>query len=328
MTQRKISMPIVELAGLAGEVSRNKNYSVRAAPPQDADELSLLMNSFHEMLSQIQQRDTALQTAHDELEERVHERTIELEKAQRDLRVLSGRLIQMQDEERRRIARELHDSAGQILIALKLNLEHIQRKLQQLGPEASRMAETLGLIDQLTRELRTISHLLHPPLLDELGLVSAVRWYVEGFSERSKIPVKLELDPEFGRLPSEIETTVFRIVQECLTNIHRHSGSASACIKIAREDGSVTVEVQDYGKGISTKGKNGEAGPVTPGVGIQGMRERVRQLGGRITFRSDSKGTLIVAKVPLPASGTFAEIVGKEASAPVDPFRVSSEERN
>src|SRR5581483_9851948 len=166
----------------------------------------------------------------------------------------------------------------------KLNLEHIQRKLLQLGPEAARMAETLSLIDQLTRVLRTISHLLHPPLLDELGLVSAVRWLVEGFSERSKIPLKLKLDAAFGRLPSELETTVFRIVQECLTNIHRHSGSPSASIKITRDENSVTVEVQDYGKGLAPGSGNGESGPVTPGVGIQGMRERVRQLGGKLTF--------------------------------------------
>ncbi len=330
MSQRKISKPIVELAELADEVSRNKNYSVRAAASGDADELSRLMNSFNEMLSQIHQRDTALQAAHDELEGRVQERTRELEKAQQDLRALSGRLIQMQDEERRRIARELHDSAGQILIALKLNLEHIQRKLLQMGPEASRMAETLGLIDQLTRELRTISHLLHPPLLDELGLASAVRWFVEGFSERSKIPVKLELDATFGRLPSELETTVFRIVQECLTNIHRHSGSPSAIIKITRDENSVTVEVQDYGKGLAPGSGNGETGPVTPGVGIQGMRERVRQLGGTLTFHSSSKGTLVVATLPLDSSADEPPTQRGEFETGVmnGPLRSSPEERS
>jgi len=330
MSQRKISAPIVELAELADEVSRNKNYSVRAraAPAGDADELARLMNSFNEMLAQIQQRDTALQTAHDELEGRVHERTRELEKAQYDLRALSGRLIQMQDEERRRIARELHDSAGQILIALKLNLEHIQRKLLQMGPEGSRMAETLGLIDQLARELRTISHLLHPPLLDELGLVSAARWFVEGFSERSKVPVKLELDAAFGRLPSELETTVFRIVQECLTNIHRHSGSPSASIKITRDENSVTVEVQDYGKGLAPGSGNGESGPVTPGVGIQGMRERVRQLGGKLTFHSDSKGTLVVAILPLDSPEAPLTQTGEsEAGVVKGPLHSSPEER-
>jgi signal transduction histidine kinase len=308
MSQRRISSPIVELADLAGRVSRDKNYSARAAPAGDGDELSMLIDSFNEMLAQIQQRDSALQYAHDELEARVRERTAELEKAQQDLRALSGRLIQMQDDERRRIARELHDSAGQILIALKLNLAQIQRKVQQLGPEGAKMAESLGLIDELTQELRTISHLLHPPLLDELGLVSAVRWYVEGFAERSKIGVDLELDSGFGRLSRELETTVFRIVQECLTNIHRHSGSATASIRIVRDEQNVTVEVRDYGKGMPADRTVGVKGPITPGVGIQGMRERVRQLGGRLEFRTGSSGTAVLAMLPVVIPGRAPSI--------------------
>jgi signal transduction histidine kinase len=321
MSQRKVSRPIVELADLAGEVSRKKNYSVRAAPTGDGDEIALLVNSFNEMLSQIQQRDSALQYAHDELEARVLERTEELEKAQQDLRVLSGRLIQMQDDERRRIARELHDSAGQILIALKLNLEHIQRKLQQLGPEAQKMSETLGLIDQLTREFRTISHLLHPPLLDELGLVSAVRWFVEGFSDRARIPVSLELVSDFGRLSRDLETTIFRIVQECLTNIHRHSKSSSAKIRIVREETNVIVEVQDFGKGIAPSAAEGDARPVTVGVGIQGMRERVRQLGGRFELISDPSGTTIRATIPLMIPG--ARAISREEQERIDQHEIS-----
>jgi signal transduction histidine kinase len=321
MSQRKVSRPIVELAGLAGEVSRKKNYSVRAVPSGDGDEIALLINSFNEMLAQIQQRDSALQYAHDELEARILERTEELEKTQQDLRVLSGRLIQLQDEERRRIARELHDSAGQILIALKLNLEHIQRKLQQMGPEARKMSETLGLIDQLTREFRTISHLLHPPLLDELGLVSAVRWFVEGFSERGKIPVSLELAPDFGRLSRDLETTVFRIVQECLTNIHRHSRSPSAQIRIVRDDTNVIVEVQDFGKGIAPSAAGGETRPMTVGVGIQGMRERVRQLGGRFELVSDLSGTTVRATMPLLIPG--ARATSREELERIDQHEIS-----
>ena len=222
ISQRKISRPIMQLADLASSVSRDKNYSVRANPAGSDDEISRLIVSFNEMLAQIQQRDTALQKAHDELEARVGERTAELERAQFDLRALSGRLIQMQDDERRRIARDLHDSAGQILVALKLNLAQLEPNAERLDRKTSRLAECLSLIDELTKELRTISHLLHPPLLDELGLISAVRWYVEGFADRSKIPVDLDLSSDFGRLPRELETTIFRIVQECLTNIHRH----------------------------------------------------------------------------------------------------------
>jgi signal transduction histidine kinase len=302
ISQRKISRPIVQLADLASSVSRDKNYSVRANPAGSDDEISRLIVSFNEMLAQIQQRDTALQKAHDELEARVGERTAELERAQFDLRALSGRLIQMQDDERRRIARELHDSAGQILVALKLNLAQLEPNAERLDRKTSRLAECLSLIDELTKELRTISHLLHPPLLDELGLISAVRWYVEGFAERSKIPVDLDLSSDFGRLPRELETTIFRIVQECLTNIHRHSGSATANIRITRDSRNIELEVRDHGKGISADATGTSIGPVTPGVGIQGMRERVRQLNGKLEIRSSKNGTSVIARLPISPS--------------------------
>jgi signal transduction histidine kinase len=148
-----------------------------------------------------------------------------------------------------------------------------------------------------------MSHLLHPPLLDEAGLHSAVRWYVEGFAERSKIQVDLQLDPEIGRLPAELETTIFRIVQECLTNIHRHSGSSFASIAILREPHHVRVEVRDQGKGMPK--------PIRAGIGIQGMGERLRQLGGRLEIESTNDGTLVSAFVPVnPASaGLSAEVV-------------------
>ena len=300
ISQRKISQPIVQLADLAGSVSRNKNYSVRANPSGSNDEISKLIASFNEMLAQIQQRDTALQQAYDELEARVRERTAELEGAQSDLRSLSNRLIQMQDDERRRIARELHDSAGQILVALKLNLAQLEPNAEQLDPRTSRLAECLQLIDQLTKELRTISHLLHPPLLDELGLISAVRWYVEGFADRSKIPVDLELSSDFGRLPRDLETTIFRIVQECLTNIHRHSGSTTAGIRITRDSEYIDLEVRDYGKGIP--GARDSTGPIMPGVGIQGMRERVRQLKGTLEIDSNTSGTIVLVRLPISMS--------------------------
>lgn len=300
ISQRKISRPIVQLADLAGSVSRNKNYSVRAEPSGSNDEISKLIASFNEMLAQIQQRDTALQQAHDELEGRVRERTAELEGAQLDLRTLSTSLIQMQDDERRRIARELHDSAGQILVALKLNLAQLEPNAEHLDPRTSRLGECLALIDQLTKELRTISHLLHPPLLDELGLISAVRWYVEGFADRSKIPVALELSSDFGRLPRELETTIFRIVQECLTNIHRHSGSSTAAIRITRDSEHIELEVRDFGKGIP--GARGSTGPITPGVGIQGMRERVRQLNGTLEIHSNKGGTIVLVRLPISMS--------------------------
>jgi signal transduction histidine kinase len=198
----------------------------------------------------------------------------------------------MQDDERRRIARELHDTAGQVLVALTLTLVPVEAELRRKDAElAKEISTSLGLIEELSRELRTMSHLLHPPLLDEAGLHSAVRWYVEGFAERSKIHVELHLDPSVGRLSAEMETAIFRIVQECLTNIHRHSGSDSASIVITREDRNVKIEIRDRGKGLPTPSPR-------PGIGIQGMRERVRQLSGEFQIQADTNGTRVSAIFP------------------------------
>jgi len=235
----------------------------------------------------------------------------ERKRAEEGLRTISGRLLQMQDDERRRIARELHDSAGQTLVALDMNLASIQREAKQLSPQALKTcSESLDLVKELSRELRTISHLLHPPLLDEAGLPSAVRWYVEGFAERSKIRVNLDLDANLGRLSSECETAIFRIVQESLTNIHRHSGSPTASISISRTRRQVRLEVHDQGKGISVQ-KQRNSGSMKRGVGIQGMNERVRQLGGRLQINSGKGGTSVVAILPTEsASGdSFASAV-------------------
>ena len=233
--------------------------------------------------------EAALREAHEQLEARVRERTSELNRTQERLRMLSGRLLRMQDDERRRIARELHDTAGQLLVALNLTLVPVEDALLAGNPElAKQITASLGLVDELSSDLRTMSHLLHPPLLDEAGLHSAVRWYVEGFAERSKIRVDLELDPAVGRLPGELETAVFRIVQECLTNIHRHSESKSASIAITRDMNKIKLEIQDRGRGMPMP---------TPraGVGIQGMRERARQLGGALEIQSASDGTRVTA---------------------------------
>ena len=235
----------------------------------------------------------------------------ERKRAEEGLRTISGRLLQMQDDERRRIARELHDSAGQSLVALDMNLASIQREAKQLSPQALKTcSESLDLVKELSRELRTISHLLHPPLLDEAGLPSAVRWYVEGFAERSKIRVNLDLDANLGRLSSECETAIFRIVQESLTNIHRHSGSPTASINISRTRREVRLGVHDQGKGISVQ-KQRNSGSMKRGVGIQGMHERVRQLGGRLQINSGKGGTSVVAILPTEsASGdSFASAV-------------------
>src|ERR1700687_5756133 len=163
----------------------------------------------------------------------------------------ASRLQNMQDEERKRLARELHDSVGQTLAALSMNIGIVQAQSHKLdSPRARAVLDNAGLVEQVSREIRTISHLLHPPLLDVAGLTSALRWYVDGFSERSNIKVDLEIPTDFGRLPDELEIAIFRIVQECLTNIHRHSGSATATIRVHQEDEGLIVQVEDRGKGI------------------------------------------------------------------------------
>ncbi len=232
-----------------------------------------------------------------DLEKRVHERTTELNAANDNLRELSGRLLRMQDDERRRIARELHDSVGQLLAAVSINSASVEAEASKLSPAAVRaLSENAGLIGEINKEIRTISHLLHPPLLDEAGLTSALSWYIRGFSERSNIKVAVDISPDFFRPPEEMEIAIFRIVQESLTNIHRHSGSGQASVRLAHIGDRVVVEIKDSGKGMSPKP---EMRAHREGVGIRGMRERIRQLGGVLEIRSDSSGTTVEATVPV-----------------------------
>jgi signal transduction histidine kinase/FixJ family two-component response regulator len=239
--------------------------------------------------------------ARTQLEQRVKERTLELSEAEERLRVLSGRLLQARDDERRRLARELHDSAGQMLAALKMNLVPLQSEVARYDQRLQHFAEGgIQIVDDLSKELRTMSYLLHPPLLDEAGLPSALRWYVEGFSQRSGIDVNLALDPGLPRLPREVETTIFRIVQESLTNIHRHSGSKSATLTVVHDDTGTRVRIEDRGSGIAEYSAVSRM-PMRVGVGVQGMQERVRQLGGKFQIESSKNGTAVT--VALPSSG-------------------------
>lgn len=254
-----------------------------------------------------------LRNAHGELERKVQQRTAELSRANENLRELSGRLQQLRDEERRHLARELHDSVGQMLAALSMNLAKVRSQGDRLDPAAMRaLVENVGIVDQITKEIRTISHLLHPPLLDVAGLTSAVRWYVDGFSERSKINVNVEIPADVSRLSNEMEITIFRLVQECLTNIHRHSGSDTATIVIREEDHRVVVEIKDAGKGISLE-KQLELSSDRTGVGFRGMRERLRQLGGELDIQSDGRGTAVRARLPIQ-SDTSAVMEQERAS--------------
>ena len=252
-------------------------------------------------LARSQWAEEQLRISHAELERKVQERTAELNTANASLQELSARLQQMRDEEHRHIARELHDSVGQMLAALSMNLAVVQSQSANLDQRTARaISDNAGLVDQISREIRTISHLLHPPLLDVAGLASALRWYTDGFSERSKIKVDLEIPDDFPRLSSEMEIAIFRMVQECLTNIHRHAGTDTARIVIRRGPARVLIQVQDAGKGMPLSKQLELSSSGRTGVGFRGMRERLRQLGGDLDIQSDGNGTLVTAGLPLP----------------------------
>ena len=231
----------------------------------------------------------------------LHRKAHEMEALNRELRILSGRLIASQDEERRRIARELHDSVGQNIAAISMNNCLVLKHEQMLSPEAQHaVQQNATLIDQVSREIRTISHLLHPPLLDEIGLIPAIRSYAEGFAERSKVQVNLDLPSGIGRFGPNIEISVFRVVQECLTNVYRHSGSEKAAIRVAlTADKQLVVEVSDEGKGMSLTDRLSIAAGEKHGVGLSGMRERVRELGGTLRIDSQDHGLRVTASLPI-----------------------------
>jgi PAS domain S-box-containing protein len=234
------------------------------------------------------------------LEQSIRDNAIELERMvdlrTAELRRLSSRLMTMQDEERRRIAREIHDGLGQELAAAKMILDGILSKdsspaMQQAAADASQ------LVDRAIKQVRTISHLLHPPLLDEVGLVSALRWYLEGLSERSGIEIQLTVEPpDLGRLRPELETAIFRIIQEALTNIFRHSGASKGHVSVKEREGHIVVTVRDDGKGIEEQVI--QLRPDSVGVGIGGMRQRVNELGGSLRLSNANPGTIVEVVIP------------------------------
>ena len=218
------------------------------------------------------------------------------------LRELSGRLLQLQDRERRRIALELHDSTAQTLAALAMNLALVKKSEAALDVGTRRALEAAILLaDQSSQEIRTLSYLLHPPLLEEMGLVSALRAYVQGFAERSHIDLSCELPEEIERLPPDVETALFRVAQESLTNIHRHSGSRKAKIRLRRNKTHALLEIRDYGRGIPPDVLQSSTGLQGIGVGLPGMRARVRQLGGSLDVLSGTHGATIKVSLPLDA---------------------------
>jgi signal transduction histidine kinase len=261
-------------------------------------------------VSERNRHEETLQKAKIELEERVRERTRELEdriarqeRAEQAVRGLSARLLHAQDQERRRIARELHDSTGQSLAALTMILSKLRKKASSVNPElSSELDESEQIARSVSDELRTTSYLLHPPLLDEMGLQAGLRWYIEGFKGRSNIDVSLNLPENLERLPTDLELMIFRVVQECLTNVHRHSESPSATICLCNSSGKLTLEIRDQGKGMPADRLVAVTGPGTAGVGLRGMRERVKAFGGELEILSDSQGTVVRSVIPLQPS--------------------------
>jgi len=285
------------------------------------DELSRVNNELINAQRDIVQRNVRLERAeellrkaHADLERQVRERTRELEntlsafreevsvhrRTEEKLRELSLSVLRIQDEERRHVARDLHDTVGQTLTALKITLSTLENAVARYPQTAEFFTELNGLADQALREIRTTSYLLHPPLLDEAGFAAAASWYVDGFNKRSPIQVRIEF-PEGVRLPSSVEIVLFRVLQESLTNITKHAGATTVDVLLQADPTAISLSVRDYGRGISAERlakMNGSGSDV--GVGIAGMRERLKELGGRLEIESDSTGTLLKASVPLP----------------------------
>jgi PAS domain S-box-containing protein len=259
-----------------------------------------------------------------DLENRVRVRTHQLEqrnaealKQSEQLRELSSRLQHTQDEERRRIARDLHDSAGQVVTALGMHLASIAQNAAKL-PIRKAAQESLEMVRQLSQEIRTSSYLLHPPLLDENGLPGAIEWYIQGLADRSSLKCEFMVSKGFGRLSDDMEVTIFRIVQECLTNIHRHSGSKTATICLSCDGGIVSLEIQDKGKGIPAE-RLAEIQGNRAGVGIAGMRERVHHLKGTMDIQSDADGTKVSVTFPAAVRSKARNL--ENPSAPKIPQR-------
>jgi signal transduction histidine kinase len=245
--------------------------------------------------SKLKQALTTMRDSRDDLETQVQLRTVALQQ-------LSASLLKLQDEERRRIARELHDSTGQTLTALKLNLAVLRREKELTGSVPEDVINDVEqLADQALKEVRTTSYLLHPPLLDEAGFSSAARWFVDGFSARSNIRVNLQIPSDLERLPAATELALFRTMQEGLNNIHRYSGSSSADVILELKGVSLELTIRDYGRGIPPDVvESVYSGRSDLGVGLAGMRERVNELGGQFSIGCDN-GTWIKVILPIPA---------------------------
>jgi signal transduction histidine kinase len=285
--------------------------------------ITVLGESNRRAVSALKIAEAGLKAAKDNLGLKIEERTTELQEKNQELqkqtevvRALTGHLLRLQDEERRRIARELHDSVGQALAAMSMNIAKVFKERTALSPEARKcVEENEALVAETAAEIRTLSHLLHPPLLDEAGLEFALNWLVDGFAQRSNIAVEVEVSQPFERLAVDLELAIFRIVQECLTNIHRHSGSRSARIYLSQDDGFVHCEISDDGKGIAPEKQLVMNSPGMAGVGFRGMRERVKQLDGALEIHSNGNGTTVTVDLPIKVHSEVDEALKSASSA-------------
>ena len=242
-----------------------------------------------------------LALSHAQLESVILERTAELQS-------LSQRLLKVQDEERRKLGRDLHDSTGQTLVALKISVSFLQENCKRDPSTLAMVSDVSKLADQAIDEIRTMSYLLHPPLLDEVGFRCAAEWYVEGFAKRSGINVSLTLTTDRERLPIMMEIALFRVLQESLTNVHRHSGASQVSVCFQRQSETAILEIRDSGRGIpADRLARLRGASAQTGVGLAGMRERLNELKGNLEIESDRHGTILRAIVPVPTTARFGQ---------------------
>lgn len=307
------SMTAAALALVAVPVHlRLRNLVALEGTIADLNRTERALAESHARLEQrVQERTQALTAINQRLQEEVATR-IEAEtnvrKSESSLRELSVELLRAQDEERRHIGQELHDGLGQCLAGLKLSLHFLEKSLSGAGESVKKYYEDCQVLaDDAVTQVRTLSHLMYPPLLEETGLESAIPWYVRGFEQRSGIQTTLEMPEHLQRMPQEVELTIFRILQESLTNIHRHSGSRSAQVVLQIASGSVVLHVKDSGKGIGRK---------PPGVGLRSMQERAKQFAGKLEISSSSKGTTVTATLPVEEHSTLVAMSAASRSNP------------